>query len=357
MAVTEYGEGWVTSVRTVSGGVFGAWLGLNGLFTGTGQVSSLANVAAPFPVPAAAGLNASFIAWQQEPGSTGAGDIRMRFAGTPNALGAETIISSPVQGPTDAADGIAADGDGSGDAVVTWLQGSPGATQVMVEQMYQAPSAFPGLNPSRYTTGAQPVLAWKPPIGWGPMLYTLLVDGASMGQTYAASLPVPVPLTDGRHTWQVIATNPVGQRSQTAGTTIFVDTVPPTAHITLLAHAKVGSKLPISIAYGDHPPLGEPAFDASGVSRVTIGWGDGTVLVRPILGGHLLDHVYRRPGRYKITLTVTDKAGNVTQVLKLVKVVKPKKPAKHKKTAKSKPGGKAPGATGGTSPRTRTGTG
>jgi hypothetical protein len=327
-------------------------MGTNGAFAGTGQVNSQANVAAPYPVPAVAGINATFIAWQQEPGSTGAGDIRVRYAGTAGALGPETILSSPAQGPIDAAEGIAADGDVSGNVAVAWLQGGPGTTEVMVDQMYQPPTAFPGLNPGRYTTVSQPALAWNAPLGWGPMLYTLLVDGASLGQTYSTSIPVPVPLTDGRHTWQVIATNPIGERSQTSGSTIFVDTVPPIGQITLLAHAKPGSPLRVAIGYADHPPVGEPAFDASGVSKVTVNWGDRTV-VRPKLGTHLLVHVYRHAGRYVITLTVTDKAGNVTRVFKLVKVVKPKK---HKKTAAKKTAPKkspAKGTTGGTAASVR----
>jgi hypothetical protein len=221
----------------------------------------------------------------------------------------------------------------------------------MVDQMYQPPTAFPGLNPGRYTTVSQPVLAWNPPIGWGPMLYTLLVDGASMGQTYSTSIPVPVPLTDGRHSWQVIATNPAGQRSQTSGSSIFVDTVPPTGQITLLAHAKTGSPLQVAFGYADRPPLGEPAFDASGVSAVAVNWGDRTV-VRPKVGTHLLVHVYRHAGRYVITLTVTDKAGNVTRVFKLVKVVKPKK---HKKPATGKASTKPGSSSGGASPGSHAG--
>lgn len=322
MAVTEYGEGWVTSVRTGSENVFAGWMGDNGAYIGTQEVNSLGNVAAPYPAPAVAGLNATYIAWQQEPGSTGGGDIRVRYAGTAAALGPETIVSSPAEGPTDAADGIAADGDVTGDAAVAWLQGGPGATVVMVEQMYQPPTAFSGLNPHGYANASQPVLAWNTPLGWGPVRYSLIVDGASMGQTYSTSLLVPVPLTDGPHSWRVIATNPAGQGSQTSGATIFIDTVAPAARIGLLGRATAGAQLRVSIGYGDHPPAGQPASYASGVAKVTVNWGDGTV-VHVHLGKRLVIHRYRRPGRYKITLLVTDKAGNATRVLRLVTVVKP----------------------------------
>jgi len=51
-------------------------------------------------VTATAGLNANVIAWQQEPGS-GAGDIRIRYAGNGvsvevrNASGAEVAVPRP----------------------------------------------------------------------------------------------------------------------------------------------------------------------------------------------------------------------------------------------------------------------
>lgn len=322
IAVTEYGEGWVTSARTVSANVLAGWMSGNGAYAGSSQINSLSSIGSPYPVPAIAGLNATYIAWQQEPGSAGGGEIRVRYAGTAGALGPETIVSSPVQGPTDAADGIAADGDLSGDAAVAWLQGPPGATQVMVAQMYQPPGTFSSLTPSRYANRSQPVLAWSTPLGWGPLRYSLIVDGTQIGQAYSTSVQLPVPVPDGPHAWRVTAANPAGQRSQTGVARIFVDTVAPTARIKLLGRATAGSQLLVSIGYGDHPPAGEPGFDASGVAQVTIDWGDGLVR-HAALGMHIVTHAYQRPGRYKITLVVTDKAGNMRRVVKKLKVVFP----------------------------------
>ncbi len=37
-------------------------------------------------------------------------------------------------------------------------------------------------------------------------------------------------------------------------------------------------------------------------------------------GGRRITHVYRRPGRYRITVTVTDRAGNQTTVARHVKI-------------------------------------
>ncbi|MBV8430790.1 MAG: PKD domain-containing protein, partial [Solirubrobacterales bacterium] len=39
------------------------------------------------------------------------------------------------------------------------------------------------------------------------------------------------------------------------------------------------------------------------------------------LGSHQVKHAYRRTGRYRITLLVTDRAGNVTQLVIRLRVV------------------------------------
>jgi hypothetical protein len=330
MAVAEYGQGWVTAASTLSGNLMGASLGNNGAFTGgVTQVNSLPGSTPLLATPAIAGLHANLIAWQQEPGSGPGGDIRYRFAPDGTTLGPETVVSSPTGGPTDATfggptdatDGLAAAGDTSGDVAIAWLQGSPGAMQVMVNQLFEPPGGFSASKALAYSRTTQPVLAWTRPRGWGPMKYTLSVDAAQVGQTYANSSQVPAPLSNGPHGWQVTATNPAGQQSRAPAATVFVDTVAPHAGVKLLGRARPGSRLRVRISYRDRPPAGQPGYDASGVATVLVRWGDGTVVrLRP--GTHLLTHLYRHGGRFRITLAVRDRAGNLTRVAKLVKVSK-----------------------------------
>jgi hypothetical protein len=351
VATAEYGQGWVTSSRTVSRMVVGSSLENNGWPVSTIQVNSLANAAAPFPVPAIAGLYSTLIAWQQVPGSAGGAEIRVRYAPDGITLGPEAVVSSPAQGPTDAANGLAAAGDVNGEAAVAWLQGPPGSTGLMVAQMYQAPGPFPPLHALGYLHTSQPVLAWKRPRGWGPMKYSMIVDGAPVGQTYATSAAVPAPIPDGPHSWEVIGINPGGQQSHARSTSLFIDTVPPAVALRLAGRPEVGSRLRATVNYVDHPPAGEPPSDASGVARVVVGWGDGTA-VRLHVGAHLSFHAYRRPGQYRISIRVTDRAGNVSRVVTAVKVVKagaksvPTKPGKGRA---HKPGAIAPAPSGGTS--------
>jgi hypothetical protein len=358
VAVAEYGQGWVTSERTVSHAVVASSLEDNGWPVSTSQVNSLASAAAPDPVPAIAGLYSNLIAWQQEPGSAGGAEIRVRYAPDGTSLAPEMVVSSPTQGPTDAADGLAAAGDVNGEAAVGWLQGPPGGTQLMVEQMYQPPGPFSTVGPHGYVNSAQPVVAWKRPRGWGPMTYSLSVDGAQVAQTSATSAQLPVPVADGPHSWQVTASNPGGQQVATHVIPIFVDTVPPEAAVRVASRALLGARVRATVNYADHPPAGEPPPDASGVATVVVRWGDRTTL-RLHPGSHRIFHVYRRAGRYRVLVLVTDRAGNTTRVLKIVKVtksgVKPQpskstKPRNHVPSGSSQP----PSSGGASKPTTST---
>lgn len=324
VAVAEGGRGWVTSARTGSDDLFAASLAPNEVFAGgASQVNSLPSATLPYAVPAIAGLRANLIAWQQLPGLTPGGDIRVRFAGDGVTLGPEIVLSSPAQGPPDASDGLAADGDTSGDAAIAWLQGPPSATEVVVGQLYEPPGSFSATSPFFYTRKSQPLLSWAQPAGWGPMTYSVTIDGAQLGSTSSTATQAP-PLNDGPHTWQVVATNPAGQQSQAPAATVFVDTAPPIGVLKVRRRVVAGAKLRATVKWVDRPPQGELGASASGVAKVVIRWGDGTLL-RVRGARHSFSHVYRKPGRYRITVNVTDRAGNITHVVKFVKVVKPRR--------------------------------
>ncbi len=330
VAANEYGAGWVTSERTVSNAVIAQSLNQNTQPAGVEPVNSLPITAAPDPVPATAGLYSTFIAWQQQPGASGSSEVRVRYAPDGATLGPEIIASSPAQGPVDAADGIAAAGDAYGEAAVAWLQGAPGSSAVMVDQMYQSPGPFAAIRPLRYARSSQPVFSWTTPHGWGPMRYSLNASGATVAQTYASSAVPAAPLPDGRHSWQVVSTNPAGQQSRTKVASVFIDTVPPRVKIRLPRLGQTGARFATTVTYSDPPPPGEPRSDASGVAKVLVKWGDGKS-TKVKLHTHPASHVYGHSGRYKITVTVTDKAGNVTKLTTTVRVLKtlPKRVAQH----------------------------
>jgi len=330
ITMSEYGPGWITAARNGSHDLFATALGGNGQIEGSTQVNSLGDAAAPAGVPGTAGLFSSLIAWQQTPGSAGLPEVRVRYAPDGETLGPELVVSSPVQGPADVANGLAVAGDISGDAAVAWLQGPAGATQIVAGQLYQGPGSPAPVKGFQYAAGSEPSLAWTAAHElWGPMQYAVSVDGNQVAQTTATAVQVPTPLSDGPHSWQVTGTNPAGQQSQSRAATVFVDTVSPTAALSIYGRSLVGAQLHAYVSYVDLPPAGEPPADASGIAKLVVLWGDGTIA--PLAtGSHRSFHTYSRPGRYQITAVVTDRAGNVTRVLAHVRVIKPKpKPKKH----------------------------
>jgi hypothetical protein len=313
VAMTEYGQGFVTAAGQLSNNVVAMELGNNGAYGPVLLVNSLPGTAAPYPVPGVAGLFSTLVAWQQTPGTTGPAEIRVRYEPRASTLGPELVLSSPAGGPTDAALGIAATGDGGGDAAVAWVQGTAGANQIVVDQMYQPPGAATVATKLSYSRSAQPVLGWSASSArWGPITYTVSVDGTQIGQTGGGSLRVPAALADGPHTWRVTATNPAGLTGISKIARLFVDTVPPVVKVTESGPRRAGATEIVRLSYRDPAP-------ASGVAKLTIRWGDGTVTqVKP--GTHRVAHVYRRAGRYTITVTVTDRAGNETKVVRHVKI-------------------------------------
>ena len=313
VAMTEYGQGFVTAAGQQTNAVMAMELGNNGAYGSVLQVNSLAATAPTYPVPGIAGLFSTLVAWQQTPGTTGPAEIRLRYEPRASTLGPEEVLSSPADGATNAALGLAAGGDAGGDAAVAWVQGSGAGTQIVVDQLYQPPGAATVSRTTSYTRSAQPVLSWTPASGrWGPITFTVTVDGVQVGQTEGSSLRVPAPLRGGSNTWFVTASNPAGLTAGSKVGRIFVDTVPPVAKVTESGPRLAGSNEILRLTYHDPAP-------ASGVAKLTIRWGDGTVMhVKP--GTHRVSHVYRRAGHYTITVTVVDRAGNQTKVVRHVKI-------------------------------------
>jgi hypothetical protein len=334
VTVSEYGAGFITSARDDTHALYAMSLGKNGANGPVAQVDSLPNATAPDGVPAMAGLYSTMIAWQHDPGAPGMPEIRVRYAPDGSTLGPELALSTPALGPTDADGGLAAAGDVSGDAVVAWLQGIPGSLAIVADQLYQAPG---GLSPSiafTYARTARPRLSWSAARDlWGPVHYTVAFDGAQLPTTTSTSLVVPEPLADGRHTWQVAASNPAGLTRSSRVAAVWVDTVPPVGKVRITGARYIGTYLHLTVAYTDAPPP-EPPSSASGIAKVTVNWGDGSVYTIT----HGKYHAYKRRGRYRVTVTITDRAGNTTRLVQTLRITpKPKPPPKSKAKPRPKP--------------------
>ncbi len=195
LAVGEYGTGVMTSEHSASHQVFGTQITGSGAAGGTARLDSLGSATSADPVPAMAGLYSDLVAWQHDPGLGGMPEIRVRYADGGQTFGPELVLSSPAQGPTDAAAGLAAGGDVDGDAAVVWVQGSGTGARLMAGELYRAPGAFTATHSRTYSRSHHPVLQWYAARGkWGPVRYRVNVDGRFVGETTATSLRVPATL-------------------------------------------------------------------------------------------------------------------------------------------------------------------
>jgi hypothetical protein len=333
VAVTEYGTGFVTSETEQSHILYAAPLGTNDTPGATFRVDSLPNSDSPDASPSNAGLISNLIAWQQTPGVGGPAEIRVRYAQNGSALAPEEVVSQPSLGAANADAGLATAGDVAGDAAVAWVQGIGAQASIVSAQMFQAPGGFVPSNSFRYVTTASPALMWSPSSElWGPPTYAVRVDGITVGQTTATSLVPPTPLTNGRHIYQLSATNLAGVTTNAAAATVFVDTVRPKLTLKVTGTAVVKTRESLRVRYSDPPPAGLPKTVASGVATVYVNWGDGSPRAR--IRRTSAGHVYSRIRSVTVTVTVTDRAGNRTVVVHTIKIKpkpKPKKPKKHKK--------------------------
>jgi hypothetical protein len=341
VVMSEYGAGWVVSTRDDSNPldanqIFAMSLANNAATKGISRVDSLPNTGSPDAVAGTAGLFSNVIAWQQNPGSAGVPEIRVRFTPAKSSMGPETVVSSPSAGPTDAADGLDASGNVNGDAAIAWVQGVAGARQIVTAQLYQPPGGLHALKPSFYARTPHPLLSWSPVSDPWRLVYQVYVDGVQIAQTGVTSLRIPAVTPDGPHRWQVVAINPAGLTSQSKVATVFIDRVAPLVKTTVLGTRQVLKRLHVFVSYGDPPPPLSPAVDASGVAKVTVNWGDRSKLVTLKLGDHRSFHSYLKAGRYTVTVTVTDKAGNRTRTVTTVKVKPKPKPKKKPKKGATK---------------------
>ena len=310
IAVGEYGSGIATAAAEGTNQLYSERLGTHGQPEGPEPIDSLSNEALPDAVPAIAKLSSPLIVWQQESGALGVPEILLRLTDASGSLGPQQAISSPFDGPSEAADGLAVGADVLGDVAAAWVQGTGNSTRIVAAKLALPPGVFGALSPNGYARTVHPTLAWSSARElWGTVSYAVKLDGRTVGETAQTSLTVARELSQGPHVWDVTATNSAGLTRTAQAVTVFVDTVPPTVSFTLSGGARVGAHDHITVRANDAAP-GLPASDASGVAQITVDWGDGTV--ERIKHGKF--HIYHKPGRYVVAVTVADRAGNTTTV-------------------------------------------
>lgn len=316
VAATEYGRGFVTAERQQSHNLFATAMNGNESAAGSSQINGSPPVSTPDAVPANAGTVSTLIAWQQNPGNDGGPEIHLRYAPDGADLGPEQVVSSSRLGPTNADLGLAAGGDLAGDAAVAWAQGTSGQTQIVAGQLFQAPGNFGPTVSFRYATSVNPVLSWSPASElWGAPQYTVKLDGVQIAQTTATRIRAPAPVRQGRHTWQVTASNQAGLRTVGRVARVFVDSVAPRVSLKVTGSRRVRSIVRIYVKYTDSP-RGVPRSVSSGVKSVQVKWGDRAKAYI----AHGASHAYKRHGTYVLTVIVRDHAGNRTVTTRKLRI-------------------------------------
>jgi hypothetical protein len=316
ISMMQYGNGFVTSELGGSNQVWATILGQNGAPGTAAEIDSLPNATPPDPTSAIAGDYSGLIAWQHDPGLLGSPEIRARFYAN-SAFGPELVASNPALGPTEAAEGLLAAGDHGGDVAIAFVQGTGSSTTIQVAPLIYPPGSFGVNSAPHYRKSATPALTWSAPRElWGPTTYVVAVDGVAAGSSSTTSFTPTTPLSQGPHTFVVTAENEHGLTSLASPGHFFVDSIPPTGTFTLSGSDRPGALLHLRVNYAD-VPAGVPPADTSGVATVLVNWGDrASNRIRV----HTATHRYKRTGRYKLTITITDRAGNRTVLTRELRI-------------------------------------
>ena len=281
------------------GSVFGSLLQLD-VFAAPARWDAAGGNAAANPVVASAANEDAGVAWLRAPADGPSVVVGRHHPKQTTVLEEEATISQPSFGAA-APDGhLEMATSRLGDLAVGFLQGGVGDRRLVVGTFDRPPGTPSGRTTRRARNLRQPEMIWNRPLElWGPVTFKLFVDGAEVGSTDSDRLTPPAPLSHGRHTWYVTATDRRGQTSTMAPRPVVVDLKKPRLSVRITGARRRGASLRVRIR----------ATDPSGIRRTRIDFGDGTVpdKLRDVR------HIYRRSGRRTLEVRALDRAGNLTR--------------------------------------------
>jgi hypothetical protein len=220
--------------------------------------------------------------------------------------GQTTTLSDPAFGPVDPTGGFDVAGDRTGDFAFAFIQQAPdGGRRLAVASYDRLPGTFSISTSSKlWRNVIRTPLAWGTALElWGPLTYSVLIDGKQVAQTQTTKLALPVgAVPDGLHTWRVVGTDRRGQSVTTVVKPLKIDTTAPT--VTFAARRKKLVETVTARAADVIPPSGK----AAGIRYVRIDWGDGSAFTQATKASHS----YAKGGTYTVRVSATDGAGNVT---------------------------------------------
>jgi hypothetical protein len=265
----------------------------------------------PFATPVIGETHRGFVIWAQ-----GGGIVRARSYDDAKP-GPESTISDPALGTVDPTLGFDAASDRANGVVAAYVQGDGAERRIVASVFDRPPSRFVG-STSQGFVGARTRLSWQPAFDlWGPVTYSVAVNGQPVGQTTDTRLAMPVGIPDGEHRWQVTATDPRGQSASSRTRRLRLDRTAPRLSVSV---SREGGRARVRVFGRDTAARNAVGpRKASGLRRIRVDWGDRS-RARTITGSRAtLPHRYRR-GTFTLRVSATDKAGNATVVRRRIRV-------------------------------------
>jgi PKD repeat protein len=212
-----------------------------------------------------------------------------------------------------------------GDAVIAWMQGAPGDSEVVGDVVSVAPHTFTVTTPTGWQSAAGATVTWNPAAATTTVTYAIYVDGRLVLGNIAGP-PATAPSTDpnfpsqpvsstaeavtisrhlpvtgigtGVHEVQVVATDALGQTLASSEQKLKLDDTPP--------------QVSLATADDHHAARVTVSDPDSGVAAqaTRIDFGVGATVAHKVSA----THVYNAPGTYPVTVHAVDKAGNATTV-------------------------------------------
>ena len=298
------GQGLAGSQGAATRTPFGALL-QNDVFASPFALGAASGVD-PQPQPATAEGGSSVVAWIEGPSA--AAIVRAQAFDAKGKSESTAQLSNPAFGAVDPGAGFDVAANRAGDTVVVFVQGEGDQRRLVAASRDRAPGSFAGTTTAAWRKSSQPKLSWGASFElWGPPAYTIFVDDQQVGQTNGIKWTPTAPIADGVHRWHVIATDRRGQRTVTKTRQLRIDTEAPDVTIRASGSRKAGSAIRFSSRVDDG--------EGSGAARSVWSFGDG--------GAEVAKATVKRAfgaGKRTVTLTVTDRAGNVTTVTKRLQI-------------------------------------
>jgi hypothetical protein len=313
--ISGKGQGLAGSSGSASHAAFGAILKEDAFLPGQ-RLDAGDNAVDPGEVPVVAENADSVLAWRTTAGGPLSVHARrfdaIPLSRNPPPPGPDVTLSRPEFGPVDADAGMDAASNRVGDVVVVFVQGTGPERRLVAGVFDRVPSSFAGYTTTSWRPFARPPLSWQPAFDlWGPVNYSVEVDGKAVGQTTETKFAPLDVVPDGLHTWRVVATDRRGQVVRSKPRVLRVDATPPSVAFRVRGTRKAGKAVKVDVTASDVAPV-----RSSGVKVVKIDFGDGT-----IVAARAAEHRYKR-GSYTIRVSATDRAGNAGVLTRDVRIKK-----------------------------------